>query len=54
MQAVAQRAAAQNCGIVAWDLWVENERARAFYLSLGAGIDDALQVVRIDPARLLA
>ena len=54
MQAVAQRAAAQGCGIVAWDLWVENERARVFYLSLGAEIDDHLQVVHIDPARLLA
>lgn len=54
MQAVAQRAAEQGCGIVAWDLWIENERARAFYLSLGAEIDEHLQVVHINPARLLA
>ena len=52
MKAVARRAVALGCGIVAWDLWVRNERARAFYLSLGAEVDGELQVFRIDPARL--
>jgi hypothetical protein len=32
---------------------VENDRARAFYLSLGAEVDDALQVLRIEPLGLL-
>ena len=54
MQAVARRAAAQGCGLVAWDLWMKNDRARAFYLSLGAEIADEMQLVSIEPARLLA
>jgi GNAT superfamily N-acetyltransferase len=53
MTAVAERAVALGCEVIAWDLWTENERARAFYLSLGAEVDAALQVLRIAPQRLL-
>jgi GNAT superfamily N-acetyltransferase len=53
MQAVARRATELDCPLIAWDLWLENARARAFYLALGAEVDDALQVLRIAPQRLL-
>jgi GNAT superfamily N-acetyltransferase len=53
MQAVARRATELDCPLIAWDLWVENDWARAFYLALGAEIDDGLQVLRIVPQRLL-
>ena len=54
MQGVARRARQQGCAIVAWDLWTENLRARAFYLSLGAEINVDLQIVQVAPDRLLA
>lgn len=53
MRAVAKRAREQQCGLVAWDLWAKNDRARSFYLALGAEIQDEMQLVTVDPARLL-
>jgi GNAT superfamily N-acetyltransferase len=53
MTAVARRAVELDCGLIAWDLWIRNERARAFYLSLGAELDAELQVLRVVPQRLL-
>jgi len=52
MAALGRRAAECGCSLVSWDLWTENSRARAFYLSLGAEIDNDLQIVRIEAGRL--
>ncbi len=52
MAAVGARAEALGCGEVAWDLWVLNEPARAFYRELGATVDSEVEVLRIAPDRL--
>jgi len=53
MAAIGRRAIEAGCALVAWDLWVENEPARRFYAALGAQFDSQLEVLHIQPERLL-
>ncbi len=45
MKALARRASELGCTALAWDLWTKNDRARAFYESLGAKIDEEVHVM---------
>ncbi len=54
MAAVGRQALALDCGLVAWDLWTQNDRARAFYDRIGARVHGELLVVSAGAGLLAA
>jgi GNAT superfamily N-acetyltransferase len=45
LRALAERAREQGCIRLGWDVWRENDVARAFYARVGAHIDDEIVVM---------